>query len=334
MICIILGTRPEIIKFSPVIKELQKRKIGFFVIHTGQHYSKSMDEKFFKELQLPNPDYNLHIGSGNHGEQTGKMMLEVEKILIKKKPKIVLVQGDTNTALAGALAAKKLHIKIGHIEAGLRSYSDIPEETNRILIDHCSDFLFAPTKKARNNLRKEGLKSVITGNTIVDSVNDFTTPLKFILDWRALVTIHRPENTDNKKRLREIMKSVAQLNNVVFPLHPRTKKMIAEFRIKIPSSITTLSPLERKGFLSMLKNSSVVITDSGGVQEEACILGIPCITVRESTERPETIHIGANILCEPAGILEAIGKHKKYWSHPYGTGESAKKIITILEDFL
>lgn len=342
---------------SPVIRECQRRKIDFFILHTNQHYSKNLDKIFFKELGLPKPKYNLGVGSGFHGEQTGRMLMGIEKILIREKPHIVLVEGDTNTVLAGALAAVKLHIKIGHIEAGLRSYfREMPEEINRILTDHISDLLFAPTEKAKENLLKEGIpndKIFVTGNTIVDAVyqNLKIAPKRSKILQKLylkkknyfLLTLHRAENVDVKERLEKILEGLKLVYKkinlpLIFPIHPRTKKRIEEFRLKVPRGVNLIEPLGYLDFLLLEANAKLIFTDSGGVQEEACILGIPCVTLRDNTERPETIKVGANILAgaNPQKILVSsilmFNKNKK-WPNPFGDGKSAKKIVKILLNY-
>ena len=239
---LILGTRPEIIKMSPVIRELEKKKLDFFILHTGQHYSYNMDRIFFEQLKLPEAKFNMDVGSGSHGEQTGKMLAGIEKVLMKEKPDIVLVQGDTNTVLAGVLAAAKLHIKVGHIEAGLRSYDrKMPEEINRVLADHSCDYLFSPTERSKNFLLHEGIpenKIFVTGNTVVDAVFQnvkiaMKSHILKELDIQEknyfLITVHRQENVDNKKRFIGILKGLEALNNefnipVIYPIHPRSKK--------------------------------------------------------------------------------------------------------------
>jgi len=353
-IAIILGTRPEIIKMSPIIRECQKRKLGFFVLHTNQHYSHNLDNIFFEELQLPKPKYNLKIGSGTNAKQTGKMMIRIEKVLIKENPSIVLIEGDTNTVLAGALTAAKLHIKVAHIEAGLRSYfREMPEEINRILTDHCSDLLFAPTEKSKGILINEGIsknKIFVTGNTIVDAVYQNSKLAerkskifkKFNLKKKKyfLLTLHRPENVDKKKRLEKIFQGLDLICKktglvIIFPIHPRTKKRISEFKLKVPEEIKLIKPVGYLDFLQLEKNTALVLTDSGGVQEESCILKVPCITLRDNTERPETIEVGSNILAgvEPEIILKSFSKmldKKRNWKNPFGNGVSGEKIINII----
>lgn len=352
-IAIVLGTRPEIIKMSPVIRECERRGLDYFVLHTGQHYSYEMDRIFFEQLELPLPSYNLDVGSGLHAEQTGKIMAGVEKVLIKEKPDVVLVQGDTNTAMAGALAAAKLHIKVGHVEAGLRSFDrNMPEEINRIVADQISDYLFAPTETDSSNLTKEGIdasKIFVTGNTIVDSIyqyREIASRKARILEILGLlpkryflVTIHRAENVDNKSRLGEILKGLELLRSefsfpIVFPVHPRTRKMVDFYGFTF-DGINAIDPVGFLEFLQLEANSRLVLTDSGGVQEETCILGIPCATLRDNTERPETIEVGSNILVGAKadwimdGAKEML-KRNADWTNPYGNGGAAKEIINPL----
>lgn len=349
MIAIVMGTRPEIIKMSPVVRACQSKGLDFFILHTGQHYSYSMDKVFFKELELPEPKHNLEVGSGPHGEQTGKIIAGVEKILLKEKASIVLVQGDTNTALGAALAASKIGIKIGHVEAGLRSFDrSMPEETNRILADHISDYLFVPTKAAKENLANEGIhKGVfITGNTIVDAVNQnlvfavrkSNLPRKLRLEKRTfiLATTHRQENVDNPERLKGIIEGLRSVGqelsmSIILPAHPRTQNRLKEFGINV-NGITITDPIGYLDFLQLEANATLILTDSGGIQEEACILGVKCVTLRENTERPETIQVGSNVLAgtDPKRILAQSSKmigSKGKWKNPFGDGNAAKRIV-------
>jgi UDP-N-acetylglucosamine 2-epimerase (non-hydrolysing) len=353
-IAVIFGTRPEIIKLSPVIRALQEKSLPFFVIHSNQHYDANMDEIFLNELQLPEAKYNLKIGSGSHGNMTGRMLIEVEKILKEEKPNLLIVQGDTNTVLAVSLAATKLRIPIAHVEAGLRSYSKIPEETNRVLTDRISDFCFAPTTKQQDILEKEGIEPAniyVVGNTVVDSViqnleiaKSKQDPLqKFKLEPKKyfLVTAHREENVDNKTNLEEILKSISEIQKkydlkCLFPLHPRTKKQIEKFKITPPKNIDFTEPTGYLEMLILMENAKLIVTDSGGIQEEACTLHVPCLTMRESTERPESIEVGGNIIVGTnhdkilAGAEEMLNKTTD-WDNPFGDGKSGEKIVEILE---
>ncbi|MFC1918900.1 non-hydrolyzing UDP-N-acetylglucosamine 2-epimerase [Chloroflexota bacterium] len=352
-IAIILGTRPEIIKLGPVIRELEKKQADFFILHTGQHYSYYLDKVFFEQLGLPQPGYNLEAGSGSHAEETGKILVGIEKVLLKESPDIILVQGDTNSVLAGALAAAKLLIKIGHVEAGLRSYDkSMPEEINRLLTDHISDYLYAPTSKAKEILLGEGIpesRIFVTGNTIVDAVYqnlEIAGEKRSALDalnlkekGYLLVTLHRQENVDNRARFASILEGIDRVaaeikTTVIYPIHPRSKKMMAKFGLQC-RHITLAEPVDFLSFLQLESNAKLVLTDSGGVQEEACILKVPCVTLRDNTERPETIYVGANILAgaSPGRILECIklmlGRESK-WQNPFGDGTAGKKIVKLI----
>ena len=353
-IVIILGTRPEIIKMSPIIRKCRELGLDYFIIHTGQHYSYNMDKLLFEQLELPKPKYNLEVGSGTHGEQTGKMLTGIEKILLEENPDIVLVEGDTDTVLAGALAAHKLQIKIGHVEAGLRSYDRrMPEEINRILTDHCSDLLFPPTEKSKETLLKEGFdeKTIfMTGNTIVDAVYqnlelankkvDILKDLNLKQNNYLLVTAHREENVDVKENLDRILKGVELLSEeiklpVIYPIHPRTRKRIQEFNLSIPERIKLIEPTGFLEFLQLEANAKLILTDSGAVQEEACILKIPCVTLRDNTERPETIDVGGNILAgtNPEKILECskiMLNKERNWENPLGDGKAGERILRII----
>ncbi|MFH1647689.1 MAG: UDP-N-acetylglucosamine 2-epimerase (non-hydrolyzing) [Chloroflexota bacterium] len=353
-IAVILGTRPEIIKMAPVIKELERKKADFFILHTGQHYSYQLDEVFFEQLALPRPDYNLDVGSGSHGEATGKMLIGIERTLLQTKPDAILIEGDTNSILAGALAAAKLGIKVGHVEAGLRSYDrTMPEEINRVLTDHISDYLFAPTPQAREILRGEGIpdeKIFVTGNTIVDAVNqnlelsrskaDTLTALGLKPDGYFLVTLHRQENVDDRIRFASILEGLEKVAGefnmpVFYPVHPRSKKMMAEFGLK-PRNIVLAEPVDFLAFLQLESRARLILTDSGGVQEEACILKVPCVTLRDNTERPETVTVGANIIAgsKPENIVRAVRdmlKRDRDWDNPFGDGRAAGRIVATLE---
>jgi len=349
MIAVILGTRPEIIKMSPVIRALGKK--DFFILHTGQHYSYRMDRIFFRELSLPSPKYNLGVGSGTHGSQTGRMLQGIEDVLLDEKPDTVLVQGDTNTVLAGALAATKLRINTGHVEAGLRSYDmSMPEEKNRIVADHISNVLFAPTRDAVKTLKKENVrgKVFLTGNTVVDAVKQHLSLVDSVNgEDYLLVTVHREENTDDPSRLAGILKGLREVSRrfdkrIIYPMHPRTGKTIERHGLqKLLHSINGLEvtePVSYLPFLSLQAGASLVLTDSGGVQEEACILGVPCVTLRENTERPETVEVHANVLAgtDPKRILHATGKMlstRRKWRNPFGDGKAGHRIAKIIKSY-
>jgi UDP-N-acetylglucosamine 2-epimerase (non-hydrolysing) len=352
---IILGTRPEIIKMSPLMRLFKEKRANFFILHTNQHYSENMDKVFFDELALPNPRYHLHIGSASHGQQTGRMLMGIEKVLLGEKPDIVLVQGDTNTVLAGALAATKMHIKVGHVEAGLRSYfRQMPEEVNRILADHISDYLFVPTKGARDILFSEGIekdKIFLTGNTIVDAVFQnlqISKKKTDVLKERGLhenayllLTAHRQENVDEKERLAAILEGMHLISQelgmpILYPVHPRTKKMISQFGLEIFKGLLLIEPVSYLDFLQLLSSAKLVLTDSGGVQEEACILQVPCVTLRDNTERPETIEVGANMLAgaDKEKILASaltMVLQARTWQNPFGSGDASEKILSSIQ---
>lgn len=353
-ICIIVGTRPEIIKMSPVIKLCEHKGLDYFIIHSNQHYSASMDTIFFEELNLPQPKYNLNVGSGKHSNQTGNILIKMEPILEQEKPDYVLVQGDTNTVLAGGLAAAKLNIKVGHVEAGLRSYDrTMPEETNRIVTDHLSSFLFAVTENQRQILKEESVdenSTYVVGNTIVDAVfqnleiaEEKSTVIKnYELTSKdyVLLTVHRSSNVDYKDAFSELITIINKFSvaeNIIWPIHPRAKKKLEEFNIELPSNIKLIDPVGYMDFLMLQKHAKIALTDSGGVQEECCILGTPCITLRENTERPETIEVGGNILVgrdlEKAtqAFDKLLSNKDKKWENPFGDGTTSTQIIEILE---
>ena len=350
-VLISLGTRPEIIKFSPIIRELEKEGIDFKIVHSGQHYDYEMDKLFFEELNLPKPKYNIHVGSKSHAEMTADIMKGIEKIYKKEKPKIVLVEGDTNTVVSSALTATKMGIKIGHVEAGLRSFDiSMPEEINRIITDHISNLLFAPTKISKENLEKENVwgKIFVTGNTIVDATlqnvrieSNYKPPFERYI----LFTMHRQENVDNKERIKSIFNGLKMIKEkldipIIYPIHPRSKKMINQFGLKKSIKfINIINPLGYIEFLKLEKRASLIITDSGGVQEEACILKIPCVTIRENTERPETVTVGSNIIAGYKSekifrsAIKMINK-KRMWKNPFGNGKSEIKIVKIIKKLL
>jgi UDP-N-acetylglucosamine 2-epimerase (non-hydrolysing) len=312
-----------------------------------------MDRVFFDQLKLSTAKYNLKVGSSSHAEQTGRMLMGVERVLRREKPDVVLVEGDTNTVLAGALAAAKSRVKVGHVEAGLRSYDrKMPEEINRVLADHCSDFLFAPTDKSRSILLNEGIadeRIFVTGNTVVDAVFQNLEISKSevnVLNELSLksgeyfaATIHRQENVDDKERLRCIVKSLERVRKdfgleLIYPVHPRAKKLLKEFG-PAPSGVRLIEPLDYLSFLQLEGNARLVLTDSGGVQEETCILGVPCVTLRDNTERPETLDVGSNVLAgtDPDRTVEMANlmlSKSASWENPFGDGRAGERIVEIL----
>ena len=357
-IVIVLGTRPEIIKLAPVIRECERRNIDYTVIHTGQHYSDSLDGVFFEQLELPMPEHNLRVGSASHAHQTAAMMTGIEDILQEEQPDTVLVQGDTNSVLAGSIAASKLNVDLGHVEAGLRSFDrSMPEETNRVLTDHVADYLFAPTDQSRQYLLDEGLpydQIFVTGNTVVDALqqnrelaerkSDVLTELDLERGEFGLMTAHRAENVDNEGRFRDLLEGVGRAAeeygfDVAYPIHPRAKNNLADFNIQVPERIRVIDPQDYLDFLTLESSAAVILTDSGGVQEEACILGVPCVTLRESTERPETIDVGANRLVgsELTAIVDGVQaaySGARVWENPFGDGTAAERILTAVSPTL
>jgi UDP-N-acetylglucosamine 2-epimerase (non-hydrolysing) len=356
-LAIILGTRPEIIKMSSLIKELEKRKLDYFILHTGQHYSYEMDKIFFEELILPLPKYNLDIGSHIYGKQLNLMMKGVEDVLKKEKPNVILVQGDTNTVLVGALVAYRLGIKIGHVEGGLRSYEIMVEEINRVLTGLHASYHFASTNLSKENLLKEGIdenKIFVTGNTGVDALlenikianskYDVLKKLNLEKNSYVLVTAHRPECVDHKHNLKNILGGLGLVHNkfnvpVIFSTHPRTRNRIKEFGLDMPDGITIIDPQGYLEFLQLMANAKLIVTDSGGLQEESCVLKVPCVTIRESTERPESLDVGSNVLAgyDPLKILECSEKminKDRTWENPFGDGKASEKIMNvIINDF-
>ncbi len=340
---------------SSTIRECSARGLDCLVVDTGQHYDYEISQVFYETLHLPPPHYQLRVGSGTHGQQTGRMLAEIEQVLLAEKPDVVLVQGDTNTVLAGGLAASKLRIRVGHVEAGLRSLDrTMPEETNRVLTDHLADLLFAPTPEAAENLRAEGIsddKIFITGNTIVDAVlqnlaiarkeSQILDELHLSDGNYFLSTVHRSENVDCRERLVSILRSFRVVCErfgvpLVFPIHPRTRKMLRTFDLVMPAEVLPLKPVGYLDFLQLEANAKMILTDSGGVQEEACILRVPCVTLRGNTERPETVRAGANMVAgvQPEGIVtcaERMLSVPRDWPSPFGDGMSCCRILDIIQ---
>jgi UDP-N-acetylglucosamine 2-epimerase (non-hydrolysing) len=352
-IAFVLGTRPEIIKCFSLIKAAHEKEIPYILIHTNQHYDPAMDSVFFDELAIPRPTHNLHVGSGAHGVQTAKMLMGIEEVLLQQKPKTVFVQGDTNSVLAGALAATKLQIAVGHIEAGLRSYDrTMPEEANRIMTDHIADYLYPPTQKQEQILLREGIDAAritITGNTVVDAVNQGLALAKTRSIFMQkhglreggylLLTCHRPSNTDDTQAFTNILQAAQSLGDqndmpVIFPLHPRLQARKNE--ISAYSRIQVIEPL---GYLDMLiaqSNAHCILTDSGGIQEESCILEKQCVILRTNTERPETVEVGGAVLIKdstPSSIIDAyttVMSRSIRWTKPFGDGTAYQKILASL----
>lgn len=362
MIYLIAGARPNFMKIAPVAKNLEKAGLPFMIIHTGQHYDADMSESFFKDLDLPVPDVSLGVGSGTHAEQTGKIMMAFEKVCLEKRPDLVVVVGDVNSTVACALVAAKLRIPAAHVEAGLRSFDrSMPEEINRLLTDQISDLLFTTCVDADENLKREGIpedKIHFVGNVMIDTLfqhlelaagSDVLHRFGLERDGRvkefALLTLHRPSNVDESGRLKkllEVLNKIHQTVPVVFPAHPRTVKQIKKFDLmnlvsEDGRNIFMIPPLGYLDFLSLMSQAKLVLTDSGGIQEETTILRIPCLTLRENTERPITIREGTNrlvgsdpaiIFQEASSVLEQgipDNSMPKYWD-----GKAAERIVDVL----
>lgn len=344
-------------KVAPLHKEFIKfGNITHLICHTGQHYDVNMSKIFFEELELPKPDFYLGVGSGSHGLQTGKVMIEFEKVLINEKPDLVIVVGDVNSTLACSLAAVKLNIKVAHIEAGLRSFDkSMPEEINRILSDAVSDYLFVTEDSGIKNLKKEGIKEKnihFVGNVMIDSLRHYIKKSnnnilkKYYLRRKdyILVTMHRPATVDNNDKLMELIELLLHFSDfkkIIFPVHPRTKKNIIRLISKISRNLIFSEPLGYLDFIALMKNAELVITDSGGIQEETTFLGVQCVTVRDNTERPVTINVGTNHLAgtnftNVRKIISAIlnGKIKKGKIPELWDGMASSRIIKVLRNKL
>lgn len=342
-----------------MIRELGRRSVDYFVIHTGQHYSYNMDRHFFEELELPEPLFvNDTVREfSTHGGQTAEMIKGVENACIEAKPSVVIVGGDANTNLAAAIAVRKLvAIKLAHMEAGLRSHDwQMPEEHNRVMIDHISDILFTTTKTAESNLVHEKVKGEIfySGNTIVEAVQQnleiASNKTSVILskigeEPYVLLTLHREENVDHEDKLRNVCQAMSRVREkfglrVIYPCHPRTRARLEQFGfddlISRTDGFDIIEPVGYLDFLLLSSEADLILTDSGGVQEEACIIKVPCVTLRDNTERPETVDLGSNILAgtEPEKIFSSIAwalSLEKNWSNPYGSGDAAKRIADVL----
>ena len=352
-LAIVVGTRPEIIKLAPVIRACLARDVPFLVLHTGQHYSFELDGVFFEQLELPRPKHNLNVGSGSHGFQISAIISGIESVLDAEWPDEVLVEGDTNSVLAAGLAANKLGLRVGHVEAGLRSYDrSMPEEINRILVDHLAEDLFAPTKHARDILLGEGIEPervYVTGNTAVDEVlhqrgRVDPEPVLAMFDVHpsryAVATVHRAENVSDPERLRAIFDGLARVASaldfrVLVALHPRTSQRLSELGIAVAPSVSLLPPLGYHEFLALHASAGLMLTDSGGLQEEACTLGVPCVTLRDNTERPESVEVGANRLvgADPDRILAgatAMHTAPRTWVNPFGDGHAGERIVDLI----
>lgn len=344
----IVGARPQFIKLMPVSYALRQHHEEI-IIHTGQHYDYNMSVQFFDELALPTPDYHLGIGSGSHGLQTGRMLEAVEQVLIKERPDWAIVYGDTNSTLAGALAATKLHIRLAHVEAGLRSFNRaMPEEINRIVADHLSDRLFCPTEAARRHASKEGITQgvEVVGDVMYDALLQalpkihtraqiLLPTLRITPQGYLLVTVHRAANTDDPEVMRDIAGALNKLEMpIIFPIHPRTRARLERHNIVSGKHVQLIEPVGYIDMLALEQAAYRILTDSGGVQKEAFLLGVPCVTLREETEWTETVEAGWNILVghRPPAIIEAIGRAmpKSPQQNPFGDGHAALRIAQAL----
>lgn len=347
----VVGARPQFIKHSVVQLALQKY-FNVATIHTGQHYDDNMSAVFFQQMNIPKPQYHLSVGNLSHGAMTGRMTEEIEKIILADRPDSLVVYGDTNSTLAGALAAVKLHVPVIHIEAGLRSFNrQMPEEINRVLTDHVSDILFCPTTQAIENLKnegvlsREGVKAILTGDVMLDSsllfaeyakAPAFNIPSEFIL-----VTMHRAENTDDAGKLKEIIAALNELNNeipVLMPLHPRTAKLIEKEQLEL--TFQTVEPVGYMEMLYLLQRTSLVVTDSGGLQKEAYFFRKPCVTVRDQTEWIELVNTGVNILAKTertdiaTKVQLMLKKSADFDSKLYGDGHASEFIAQMLKEVI
>ncbi len=358
----IVGARPNFMKIAPIHRLMQASdRFRATLVHTGQHYDEKMSQIFFHDLKLPQPDIYLGCGSGSHAQQTGAIMIALERIMLELQPQLVLVVGDVNSTLAAALVASKLHVRIAHVEAGLRSFDrSMPEEINRLVTDSLADFLFVTEESGRRNLLSEGVhpdKIFFVGNVMIDSLKSHLAQAQqsTILDQLqlnhhpfALLTLHRPSNVDDQHTFDRILLALEQIASrvpIIFPIHPRARKMLTQFRfdhrIERAKNIRLIEPLGYLDFLQLMKNASLVLTDSGGIQEETTVLGIPCLTLRRNTERPVTVELGTNVLmgmdtdrivAESFKILD--GHSRPGQIPPLWDGQAAQRIVAILEQGL
>lgn len=351
----VIGARPNFVKMAPICRVMRDYpEINYSIVHTGQHYDRLMSDVFFSELEIPEPDYHLNIGSGPHGEQTGKMMGAIERICLQGSFAGIIVIGDVNSTLAGALAAAKLNLPVAHVEAGLRSYNrQMPEEVNRIVADHVSDLLFAPSRRAMDNLRREGLedRAIFSGDVMYDmalaGLERAERRPSVLARWSLLpreyylTTLHRPYNVDNPETLREIMAGLSALEDkVLLPAHPRLRKNLGAFNVRYGPNIFLAPPLGYLDFIRAVRNARCIFTDSGGVQKEAFFLQTPCITLRPETEWVETVESGANLLVVErtrSTILAAAAYDfsPRFDDRPYGDGHASEVIVrTLLTEML
>jgi len=371
-LCFVVGARPNFMKIAPIIKALdsvsekgspsgEDRKLEYIIVHTGQHYDKNMSEVFFRDLGIPEPDWNLEVGSGSHAQQTADVMIAFEEVLYKERPDVVIVVGDVNSTIACSLTAKKLHIKVAHVEAGLRSFDEaMPEEINRRLTDSISDLLFVTEQAGLDNLLREGINEKrvhFVGNVMIDTLMECLRrldectyfPREEIVQWTnlhekyAVLTLHRPSNVDDRETLTDIWSAIEEIADqipVLFPIHPRTRKQMEDFGLPL-NGVNIVEPIGYVDMLYAVKRAALVMTDSGGLQEETTAMGIHCLTIRENTERPVTIDVGTNYLVgtESFKIRETAdlilkGYGKKGEIPPLWDGRASERIVRILADIV
>jgi len=357
LICSVVGARPNFMKIAPIVYELKKRGIPNILVHTGQHYDNNMSKVFFEELELPQPDIYLGIGSDTHARQTARIMIAFEDICRQYHPNLVIVVGDVNSTLAAALTAAKLSIPVAHVEAGLRSFDrSMPEEINRIIVDHISEILFTTEPSANENLLREGIdpdRIFYVGNCMIDTLIKYIQLAEQRAPWKmfnlepgnyALLTLHRPSNVDNFEALKLLITVINDISSylpILFPVHPRTQQRLKQWSISVAPSVKLTEPLPYLTFLGLMAKAKFVLTDSGGVQEETTFLNIPCLTLRQNTERPITCIIGTNRLVgyDPEKIRESVelilnGKWPSGQRPPLWDGRASQRIVDVIQSWM
>jgi len=357
LICSVVGARPNFMKIAPIVYELKRRKIPNILVHTGQHYDNNMSKVFFEELELPQPDIYLGIGSDTHARQTARIMIAFEDICRQYHPDLVIVVGDVNSTLAAALTAAKLSIPVAHVEAGLRSFDrSMPEEINRIIVDHLSEILFTTEPSANENLLREGIdpdRIFYVGNCMIDTLIKYIQLAEQRAPWKmfnlepsnyALLTLHRSSNVDNLETLKLLITVINDISSylpILFPVHPRTQQRLKQWSISVAPSVKLTEPLPYLTFLGLMAKAKFVLTDSGGVQEETTFLNIPCLTLRQNTERPITCIIGTNRLVgyDPEKIRESVelilnGKWPSGQRPPLWDGRASQRIVDVIQSWM
>lgn len=358
LICLVVGARPNFMKIAPVVRELERRDIPHILVHTGQHYDKNMSQVFFDDLGLPKPDIYLGVGSDSHAKQTARIMSEFDDIVAKQRPDLLIVSGDVNSTLATALVASKLHIPIAHIESGLRSFDrEMPEEVNRVLTDHLSELLFTTENSGNVNLKKEGIddsKVHFVGSCMVDTLLNYADTAVARKPWEdlglkpkeyALMTLHRPSNVDNRESLRNLIETINELSQqyvpMIFPVHPRTRQRLEDWDIPIADTLRLEAPMPYINFVGMISQAKYVLTDSGGIQEETTMLGVPCLTLRWNAEHLATFEVGMNRLVGTdsekikAGVADVFNGSWQTGGRPSKwDGQASKRIIDVVEAWM